>query len=207
MQKERLCPLTSKTGNLKMISELSISLLIILFALKYKQQRRLKVEEVFYYSALFKKIANQQKVLLNKGTGEHGITYVQSLVILFLESMQEGNGQEVTQKDVERYLSLRGSTVTHILDRMEERGLLTRERSKKDSRANVLNLTEKGFSAVPMFFQVLDGVESKMTEGMSKEEREQLRHLLEKVQSNIETEEWNQNKGKRDDRVGTKQDK
>ena len=41
-------------------------------------------EDTFYYSELFKKIANEQKVQLNKGTSEQGITNVQSLVILYL---------------------------------------------------------------------------------------------------------------------------
>ena len=40
--------------------------------------------ETYYYTDVFKKIANDQKVLLNKGMCEHGLTYVQSLVILRL---------------------------------------------------------------------------------------------------------------------------
>ena len=76
--------------------------------------------ETFYYSDFFKKIANEQKVLLNKATMEHGMTYVQSLVVLYILDAEKKMGpeHEVNQKDVERYLSLKSSTVTHILTRM-----------------------------------------------------------------------------------------
>ncbi len=148
------------------------------------------MEEQFYYTELFKKIANDQKVLLNKGTWEQGITYVQSLVILFLlnRRRQYGAEREVSQKDVEAYLSLRGSTVTHILNRMEESGTIVRRKSARDSRFNHLVLTEKGEKFEPQFFQVLDQVEQLMTAGMSEEEKTLLKSLLQRVLSNLE--EW-----------------
>lgn len=143
--------------------------------------------KTFYYSDLFKKIANEQKVLLNKATTEHGMTYVQSLVVFFIleTERKQGSGYEVNQKDVERYLSLKSSTITHIIIRMEKNGFLTRVRSLHDSRVNHLSVTEKGKSLVPLFFQALDNVESKMTEGMTGTEKEQLKQLLQKVAFNL----------------------
>ena len=143
-----------------------------------------------YYSDLFKKIANGQKIMLNKGMSYFGITYVQSLVILHLSHMREvhGDAYEVSQKDIENYLLLAGSTVTHILARMEENGCIVRAKSNRDNRANKLVLTEKGASYVPLFFEVLDDVEQTMTAGMSGEERAALKALMEKVLDNMQNQ-------------------
>ena len=145
-------------------------------------------DEKFYYSEFFKKIANDQKVLLNKGMCEYDTTYVQSLVMLRLYLLHKyyGPDYEVTQKDIEKYLLLKASTVTHVLCRMEESGCIARVKSAKDSRANCITLTKKGESYLPLFFNVLDDVESQMTEGMTEAEKLQLKNLLQRVLENLE---------------------
>lgn len=141
----------------------------------------------FYYTEIFKKIANRQKVLLNLGTSEYGVTYTQSMVILFLFETQKfyGDDHEISQKDVENYLYVKGSTVTRLLARMEENGLITREKSQRDSRSNCLHLTEKGESCHKLFFDVLDIIEEMMIKGLTTSEKEQLQILLQKVLANI----------------------
>lgn len=145
-------------------------------------------ENTFYYSDLFKKIANEQKVLMNKSVTEQGVTYVQSLVILYLLDMQKQSRAEyeVSQRDLERYLSLKGPTVTNILNRMEENGLIIRKRSQRDSRVNCIFPTEAGISLVPNFYIALDQVESIMTNGMTEGEKTQLKLLLQRVLANLE---------------------
>lgn len=49
-----------------------------------------------------------------------------------------------TASEVSRAVSLSQATVTTILNRLEERELLTRERSTEDRRRVILKLTEKG---------------------------------------------------------------
>ena len=145
-------------------------------------------EGSFYYTDLFKKIANEQKVQLNKRTAEQGMTYVQSLVILYLldTSKHAEVGPEVTQRHLEQYLSLKGSTVTKLLDRMAENGYITRVKSKRDSRANCIYPTELGISFVPYFYEALHRVESTMTKGMTEGEKETLKDLLKRVLANLE---------------------
>ncbi|MCB6367336.1 MFS transporter, partial [Intestinibacillus massiliensis] len=94
----------------------------------------------------------------------------------------------MTQKDVEHYLNLRSSTVTHILARAEENGLITREKSLKDSRAKHLSVTPKGQNLIPVFFSVLDSIENKMTAGMNEEERQLLKRLLSQAADNLTDE-------------------
>lgn len=145
-------------------------------------------KEKVYYSDLFKKIANAQKTKLNREMSDKGHTYVQSLVILYLASMKEQFGQEyeVSQKDVENYLSLKGSTVTLLLSRMEESEDIIRKKSERDCRSNQLNPTEKGLKSIPLFFQILDDLEERMTMGMDEYEKRLLKSLLQRVQANLE---------------------
>lgn len=145
-------------------------------------------ENAFYYSDLFKKIANEQKILLNNSMTEQGMTYVQSLVILYLLDTQKHSGaeHEVSQRDLERYLSLKGPTVTNILNRMEENGFIVRTRSERDSRVNRIQPTELGMALIPNFYNVLNHVESIMTNGMTEGEQMQLKLLLQKVLTNLE---------------------
>ncbi len=141
-------------------------------------------QDKFYYSEYFKKISNGQKMLLDQCLAEYGITYAQSLVILYLFEAQDMH--KVSQKDIEKYLSLKGSTVTHILNRMEENEFVYRQKSKEDNRVNHLFLTQKGITYYPLFFKALDAMEKRMTQGLSAGEKEQLKRLLLKVLENLE---------------------
>lgn len=75
--------------------------------------------------------------------------------------------------------------MTRLLARMEENGLITREKSQRDNRSNCLHLTEKGKSCHKLFFGVLDNIEEMMTKGLTTSEKEQLQILLQKVLANI----------------------
>lgn len=70
---------------------------------------------------------------------ELGITYPQYLVLLVL---WETNN--VTVNDIVEKLFLNTNTVTPLLKRMEEQGLLTRQRSQSDERRVLVALTERG---------------------------------------------------------------
>lgn len=125
--------------------------------------------------------------MLNLRTSEYGVTYTQSMVILFLFETQKfhGDDHEISQKNVENHLYIKGSTVTRLLARMEENGLIPLEKSQRDSRSNCLHLTEKGESCHKLFFGVLDNIEEMMTKGLTTSEKKHLQMLLQKVLANI----------------------
>lgn len=68
-----------------------------------------------------------------------GITYPQYLVLLVL---WEQDDQPVN--DIAKRLVLNTNTVTPLLKRMEEEGLVVRTRGSKDARQVIVSLTEKG---------------------------------------------------------------
>ncbi|MCV6630120.1 MAG: MarR family transcriptional regulator [Flavobacteriaceae bacterium] len=70
-----------------------------------------------------------------------GITYPQYLVFLVL---WETNGIPV--KELSDKLLLESNTLTPLLKRLENKGLISRKRSKEDERKVVITLTEAGIA-------------------------------------------------------------
>lgn len=68
-----------------------------------------------------------------------GLTYPQYLVMMVL-----WEHQQVTVKELGQKLWLDSGTLTPLLKRMAENGLLTRKRAEQDERVVNINITEKG---------------------------------------------------------------
>ena len=69
----------------------------------------------------------------------HGLTYPQYLVLLVL---WEKDAQPVN--DIAKRLYLETNTVTPLLQRMENEGILTRRKGEADARQTIVSLTGKG---------------------------------------------------------------
>lgn len=68
-----------------------------------------------------------------------GITYPQYLAMMVLWEKDQ-----VTVNDIARRLILNTNTITPLLKRMEQQGLITRKRSHDDERIVLVSLTEAG---------------------------------------------------------------
>lgn len=102
-----------------------------------------------------------------------GITYPQYLVLMVL-----WEGDNVTLSWLADKLLLQSNTLTPLLKRMQELGLIDRVRSTKDERSIIVTLTTKGKalrSEVPRLQQQLSDI------GITLKEAEQLKTLLGKI--------------------------
>lgn len=68
-----------------------------------------------------------------------GITYPQYLVLMVL-----WENDSLPVNDIAKKLILNTNTITPLLKRMEQQGLLIRKRTDKDERKVIVQLTEKG---------------------------------------------------------------
>ncbi|MBQ7984525.1 MAG: MarR family transcriptional regulator [Bacteroidales bacterium] len=68
-----------------------------------------------------------------------GLTYLQYMTMMVL--WEKDN---ILVGDITKRLMLDTNTVTPLLQRMEKEGLITREKSKQDTRQRIVSLTEKG---------------------------------------------------------------
>lgn len=78
-----------------------------------------------------------------------------------------------------------GGTVTGILDRLESRKLIRRERSTEDRRAVKIWLTEEGRSLQAPLMAIVNSINEQALDGLKAEERALLVKSLEKVSANL----------------------
>ena len=102
--------------------------------------------------------------------------------------LAKNEGKDVFQKDLEEVFSVRRSTMSAIILRMEKKGFLTRESVARDARLKKLVLTEKGKKIHEMIESRITDTEEKLASGLSGEEKETLFLLLEKLRRNLESD-------------------
>jgi DNA-binding MarR family transcriptional regulator len=74
--------------------------------------------------------------------------------------------------------------MTRMLDRLEGKGLIRRNRSPDDRRLVHLELTEEGLAAYPRMRELSLGVANRFLRGFSKTEARQLESLLTRMLEN-----------------------
>ena len=114
----------------------------------------------------------------------YDITPVQTRALACLSCAQK----EVSQRDLERELRLRPSTVNGIVSRLEEKGYISRRTSPSDARCRLVSLTDTGRQQVEAFESIVDGVGQRYTEWLSDEENQTLLNLLARIIENLENE-------------------
>lgn len=131
---------------------------------------------------MIKQINNVFEKDLNDKLKTIGITSSQCAV---LDYLFHTNQEEVSQRDVERNLSLKNPTVTGLLKRLEEKGFIFCVPNAKDKRKNNIYLTEKAFDIQRRMEADRKKMDKEMTRGMTKKEVQALMRGLEKMLYNI----------------------
>jgi DNA-binding MarR family transcriptional regulator len=88
-----------------------------------------------------------------------GITYPQYLVLMVLWETNT-----IPVNDIAKKLILNTNTITPLLKRMEQQGLITRERSDTDERKVLVQLTEKGKTMQEEAALIPDGLVKRLSE-------------------------------------------
>ncbi len=109
---------------------------------------------------------------------------ITTMVIGFLYE-SELEKKEVYQKDIREKFGMSRSAVTGLIDRMVEKELVTRKKSKKDGRLKKVILTKECRETCDVTFAALKSLEDMLVSDMSEEEKDTLILLLDKVYKNI----------------------
>lgn len=105
---------------------------------------------------------------------ELDITYPQYLVLLLL---WEKDGQKVTE--LGDCLLLETSTLTPLLKRLEQKGFIRRDRSKKDEREVIISLTDSGRLAKQTALPIPEKLFSSVQQGpLDQEDLHKLKSIL-----------------------------
>ena len=82
----------------------------------------------------------------------------------------------ISQKELQEALGIQAGSMSEILQKMEERGLILREKDPKDRRRLLLTLTEKGRQRGSE--EGRKDLYQQLYQGLSEEERVRLKELL-----------------------------
>lgn len=91
------------------------------------------------------------------------------------------HNDQVTQKQLSQTLAVSAPNITALLDRLAERGLLTRVRSETDRRLQHIHLTEAGHALACRADEVSRTMEHDLMRHLSEAEQAILMELLQKV--------------------------
>lgn len=118
---------------------------------------------------------------------QYGITPAQAHALRFL--LLETSRREVNQRDLEEFLRIRPSTVSGIVERLEQKGLLLRTPSRTDARRRALQLTEQGRAFHADFCAEANEAERRIAALFTAEEYAQLRRMLQRIITGLQSEE------------------
>lgn len=115
----------------------------------------------------------------------HNVTPVQSQALVYLYKHKD---EDITQRDLERALQLKPSTINGVVERLLEKRYISRCTSPTDGRCRLLHLTEDGEGMVDSFRAALDRTDAAVLGDLTEEEQEVLYNLLRRIYTNLETE-------------------
>jgi DNA-binding MarR family transcriptional regulator len=101
---------------------------------------------------------------------------------LILASLVLGSGKSAS--DICKGISYDAGAMTRMLDRLESKGLIRRDRSQEDRRQILLELTDEGRAAFPRMRDVSMQVLNRFLRGFTKAEARQLESFLTRMLEN-----------------------
>ena len=115
----------------------------------------------------------------------YDVTPVQSHALIYLSHHR---GEEITQRDLERALKLKPSTINGLVERLLEKNFISRCPSPNDGRCRLLKLTEEGERMVESFRAALDRTDDAVLSDLSEEEQAELEGFLRRIINTLENE-------------------
>lgn len=140
-----------------------------------------RVEDVIFYA--LDRTYRKKQSMAQKRFAAHGMTITpEQWVLLKIVTQYEGITQvELAQKAIKDTAS-----ITRILDILEKKQLLSRQQDPNDRRKYVIVATKEGYSYIADNLEFIKTIRKDAVKGITKQELETLRSLLEKMQQNME---------------------
>ena len=140
------------------------------------------MEENVLIGFLIKQIHIAFETRCHKNLQRYNLTPSQMDVLLYLKKHEEDT---LTQRDLEIGLTIKNPTVTGLLNRLEEKGFITREQNLNDKRSKFIKMTDKSERVLEDAYLYIQELDAKMLNGISEEEQEQLFKHIYKILDNL----------------------
>ena len=109
-----------------------------------------------------------------------GLTARQALILLSCDLKEGGTAAELAV-----LYGLEASSITRLVDRLEEKRLMERRRSRKDRRKSMLSLTPAGRSSLKQAVRIATPIALAMWKGVAEKERQALAAIVNKLLKNL----------------------
>jgi DNA-binding MarR family transcriptional regulator len=103
--------------------------------------------------------------------------------------MELRNFGPLSQQALGERLHIDPSNLVAFLNALEDDGLLVRRRDPADRRRHIVEITSEGSARIPVCDEPLDQLEDQLFAGLSADERDRLRDLLERTVTEMSIEE------------------
>lgn len=136
----------------------------------------------FTISFLMKMITDRVDMMLTRGLTLERVTASQGRVLAYLMSR---DGENVSQRDIERHLGVSHTTAKGIVQRLEQKGWVTTAFDSEDGRLKNVYLTDMSRSVHEAICQQIGVIENTLLDGLPEESRSMLRDLLRRMYDNL----------------------
>ena len=119
-----------------------------------------------------------------------GIGSAQGKILNYV--LVESEAHSVYQKELEREFGLRPSTVTEMLNALEQKKLIQRVSDEWDGRYKKIVFTEKARSMKDRIRQEVEETEHLLLQGITEQEKQEFLRIAGKMLQNLEAERTNE---------------
>lgn len=102
--------------------------------------------------------------------------------------LSEHEGEYVYQKDIEREFDITRSTASKVIDLMEQKGLVERQKVPHDARLRNLVLTDESRKLAELIAEDKRHLDETLTKDFTEEEKEKLTEFIMRMRKNLEQE-------------------
>lgn len=113
-----------------------------------------------------------------------GLGSISATQVFILTCVYCSEGHMMYQKDLEKIISIRKSSLATALKDLESRGLVHRESAKQDNRVKEISLTSESENNVEAILSYADQFESELVQGIPKKDVDTFFSVMEKMQKN-----------------------
>ncbi len=114
------------------------------------------------------------------------VTGTNGWIIAYLSCNRD---RDVFQKDIEKAFDVTRSTASKVIDLMEQKGLVERQRVEQDARLKKLVLTPKAEALSELFEKEREYLENTLTRGFTDEEKNTLLDYIRRMKINLDKED------------------
>ena len=136
------------------------------------------MDDSFHYLSMINHMTVQKKLM--EQLADTGLTLGQPKVLDYLKD-RDG----ASQKEIAAGCLIEAGSLTSILNRMEEKGLIERKMLNGNRRTFHIFMTEEGKKKQQLVSEAFSEIERKAVEGISKEEMEGFLSVYQKIYANL----------------------